>query len=221
MLGNKSFAGALAMPSVLKLCERPTAPKPACAALAKWDGKAELDSRGAMLFAIFWAKASGRADLWADRFDRTDVAGTPHVLAVDGAQGDTLLADLAAAAEMLAKMGIALDAPLGEVQFAERGAERIPISGAPAGGVLNYTAGLPVKGGFAVVHGASYVQSVTFDDKGPVAKALLTYSQSTNPASPHYADQTREFSKKALHPYPFSREEIAAQAIGEPVTIRQ
>ncbi|WP_447761537.1 penicillin acylase family protein [Sphingopyxis panaciterrae] len=220
MLGNKNFAGDLAMPAVRKLCERPDAPKPACAALAKWDGKTELESRGAMLFAIFWGKTGLRADVWADKFDRDDVVGTPRTLAIDGAAGDKLLADLAYAADTLTKMGIALDAPLGEVQFAERGAERIPISGSPAG-VLNYTAGLPVKGGFGVVHGASYVQSVAFDEKGPVAKAILTYSQSTDPASPHYADQTREFSKLALHPYPFSKEEIAAQAIGEPLTIRQ
>lgn len=220
MLGNKNFAGGLVMPAVLKLCERAEAPKPACAALAKWDGKAELDSRGAMLFAIFWSKTERRANLWADAFDRNDVVGTPRTLAIDGAAGAALLADLAFAADTLTKMGIALDAPLGEVQFAERGDERIPISGSPAG-VLNYTAALPVKGGFGVVHGASYVQSVSFDDKGPVAKAILTYSQSTDPASPHYADQTREFSKLALHPYPFSKEEIAAQAIGEPVTIRQ
>lgn len=220
MLGNKNFAGDLAMPAVRKLCERADAPKPACAALAKWDGTAKLDSRGAMLFAIFWGKTGLRPDLWADTFDRSDVIGTPHMIAVDGAAGDTLLADLKFAADTLTKMGIALDAPLGEVQFAERGDEHIPISGSPVG-TLNYTAALPVKGGFGVVHGASYVQSVTFDDKGPVAKAILTYSQSTDPASPHYADQTREFSKLALHPYPFSKEEIAAQAIGEPVTIRQ
>lgn len=220
MLGNKNFAGDLAMPAVRKLCERADAPKPACAALAKWDGTAKLDSRGAMLFAIFWGKTGLRPDLWADKFDRSDVIGTPRTIAVDGAAGDTLLADLKFAADTLTKMGIALDAPLGEVQFAERGDERIPISGSPVG-TLNYTAALPVKGGFGVVHGASYVQSVTFDDKGPVAKAILTYSQSTDPASPHYADQTREFSKLALHPYPFSKEEVAAQAIGEPVTIRQ
>lgn len=220
MLGNKNFAGDLAMPAVRKLCERADAPKPACAALAKWDGTAKLDSRGAMLFAIFWGKTGLRPDLWADTFDRSDVIGTPRTIAVNGVAGDTLLADLKFAADTLTKMGIALDAPLGEVQFAERGDEHIPISGSPVG-TLNYTAALPVKGGFGVVHGASYVQSVTFDDKGPVAKAILTYSQSTDPASPHYADQTREFSKLALHPYPFSKEEIAAQAIGEPVTIRQ
>jgi acyl-homoserine-lactone acylase len=206
---------------MLKLCERPSAPRPACAALAKWDGKAELDSRAVSLFTAFWAKAGARPGIWAVPFDPADPVNTPRALLVDGAKGDALLADLAAAADALGQLGIPLDARLGDVQFAERGAERIPISGAPIGGVLNYTASRPVKGGFAVVHGASYVQSVTFDDKGPVANAVLTYSQSTDPASPHYADQTREFSQKKLHRYPFSDAEIAADTIAPPLTIRQ
>jgi len=30
----------------------------------------------------------------------------------------------------------------------------------------------------------------------PVARTILTYSESTDPTSPHYDDQTRMFSKK-------------------------
>jgi acyl-homoserine-lactone acylase len=221
MFGNKNFIAQYTLPEMRKLCERPSAPRPACAALAKWDGKAELDSRGVSLFTAFWAKAGARPGIWAVPFDPADPVNTPRALIVDGAKGDALLADLAAAADALGQLGIPLDARLGDVQFAERGAERIPISGAPIGGVLNYTASRPVKGGFAVVHGASYVQSVTFDDKGPIANAVLTYSQSTDPASPHYADQTREFSQKKLHRYPFSDAEIAADTIAPPLTIRQ
>jgi len=221
MLGNKNFAAGLALSPILDLCKRPAAPKRACAALAKWDGKAEIDSRGAMLFSLFWGKAAVRPDLWTRAFDRSDIVGTPSSLDTAGAKGDALLADLAAAADILDKMDVALDVPLGEVQFAERGDERIPISGGMTGGVLNYTAALPTKGGFAVVHGASYVQSVTFDDDGPIAKAILTYSQSVDPKSPHYADQTREFSKEKLHRFPFSANEIKEQAIGAPKTIRE
>lgn len=221
MFENKNFAAQLALPPMLELCKRDAAPADACGALAKWDGKAELDSRGAMLFAMFWSKASVRPDLWTVPFDPADPVNTPRSLAVDGAKGDALLNDLTAAADTLKKLDVPLDAPLGEIQFAERGSERIPISGAPNGGVLNYTAQRPVRGGFAVFHGASYVQSVTFDDKGPVAKAVLAYSQSTNPASPHYADQTREFSKKKLHRVPFTDAEIAADAISAPLTVHE
>ena len=60
-----------------------------------------------------------------------------------------------------------------------------------------------------------------FDEDGPVADAILSYSQSTNPASPHYADQTRLYSRKEWNRLPFTDEEIAAARIGEPVTISE
>jgi acyl-homoserine-lactone acylase len=98
---------------------------------------------------------------------------------------------------------------------------RIPISGGPSGGVLNVMITRPVPGGFEPFHGSSYIQVVTFDEKGPVVNAVLSYSQSTDPASAYYADQTREFSNKKLHRYPFSADEIAADAVGKPLSLHE
>ncbi len=43
--------------------------------------------------------------------------------------------------------------------------------------------------------GSSYIQAVGWDgSRCPVARTLLAYSQSSDPASPHHADQTRLFS---------------------------
>lgn len=221
MLGNKVLAAETALPALLTLCKQAKTPNEGCAALAKWDGKAELDSRGAMLFNQFWLKFNARPGFWKVPLDPNDLVGTPRDLNIDGKAGDDLLAALAAAADDMKKLGIAANAPLGEVQFAVRGDERIPISGLQSGGTLNYTRTIPAAGGYAVVHGASYMQAVTFDEKGPVAQAVLSYSQSTDPASPHYADQTRTFSKKQLHRFPFSKAEIAEDAIGPAVTLRQ
>lgn len=220
MLNNKNFLAPLVLPKVLELCKRPAAPRPACDALAKWDGATELDSRGAALFAIFWAKTESRPDLWEKPFDPADIIGTPGDLGVDGKKGDALLADLAFAAGVMSQLGLAPDATVGEAQFVQRGDERIPISGGPSG-VLNYTAAMPTAGGFNVLFGGSYIQSVTFDEKGPVAKAILTYSQSVDPASPHYADQTREYSKMKMHSYPFSAAEVAQRAIKPAITIKE
>lgn len=219
MLGNKSFAAQLALPAMLTLCKRPTAPAEACAALAKWDGKVELDSQGAQLFSMFWLKQLNKTNLWKVPLDPADPVNTPSGLNSDGAAGDALLADLAATAQIFKAIGAPLDAPLGQVQFAEFGKERIPISGAIEGGVLNNIAALPTAGGFSVLFGSSYIQSVTFDDHGPIAKAVLTYSQSTDPESPHFSDQTHAFSKKELRRFPFSEAEIAADMIGQPKTV--
>lgn len=219
MLGNRHHAAELTLPAVLALCQRPAAPAAACAALAKWDGKMELDSRGATLFARFWQRASVRPDLWTQPFDPAQPFTTPHTVGTGDALARSLLTDLSDAAAELQAAGIALDARLGDVQFAQRGAERIPVSGGNNGGVLNYMEGVPVPGGFSVIHGSSYLQAVTFDAQGPVALALLTYSQSTDPASPHFGDQTREFSAKRLRRFPFTEAEIAAEQIGAVLTV--
>jgi acyl-homoserine-lactone acylase len=221
MFSNAVPAADWVLPSLLDLCKRPTAPATACAALAGWDRKAELDSRGAVLFGNFWARVGDRTDIWHTPFDPDDMLGTPRGLITEGDVGNELLDALAAAADEMETLGLAPDVALGQAQFAVRGDERIPVSGLQSGGTLNYTKAIPVTGGYEVIFGASYVQAVGFDDDGPVANAILAYSQSTDPDSAHYADQTREFSKKTLHPFPFSPAQITAGAIGATITIRQ
>ncbi len=44
----------------------------------------------------------------------------------------------------------------------------------------------------------------------PAARSILTYSQSTNPASRFFADQTRMFSRKAWVPMRFCEKDILA-----------
>lgn len=224
MLSNRWLAADLAVPSLLQLCARVKpagAAGDACQALSTWDRQAQLDSRGAMLFNLFWGKVQSRRDIWKIAADPNDPVHTPRDLITDGKTGDELLAALAVATETLKGMGLVADVALKDTQFAERGGERIPISGAQFGGVLNYIKTVPVKNGFAVAFGSSYIQSVTFDEQGPVADAILAYSQSADPASPYYADQTREFSRLQLHRFPYTEAEIAADAVGAPLTLRQ
>jgi acyl-homoserine-lactone acylase len=71
------------------------------------------------------------------------------------------------------------------------------------------------------MHGTSYIQVVGFDAAGPVADALLSYSQSTNPESPHFGDQTKEYSAKRWHHMPFTPAEIAAARKGAAVVISE
>ena len=49
-----------------------------------------------------------------------------------------------------------------------------------------------------------------FAEGGPVAEAVLSYSQSTDPASPHYADQTRLYSESKYRRVLFSEADILA-----------
>jgi acyl-homoserine-lactone acylase len=70
-------------------------------------------------------------------------------------------------------------------------------------------------------HGSSYIQVVGFTDRGVEADALLSYSQSTDPASPHSEDQTRAFSDKRWHRLPFTAAEIRRAALGPARRLRE
>lgn len=218
---NKSHAGELALKPLLALCAGKDVAD-ACAALGKWDGRFELDSRGAWLFDRFWMKVARLPGLWAVPFDAKDPIHTPRELVTSGEVGDRLIAALKAAAQELTEAGIALDARWGDVAYAQRGTDRIPIHGGDGAlGVLNVQMMVPAQGGVTPRHGSSYVQVVGFDEAGPVADTILSYSQSPDPQSPWHGDQTRLYSAKKWVRFPFSAEQVAAAKIGETVTIRE
>lgn len=129
---------------------------------------------------------------------------------------------LSKAAASVTAAGIALDAPWGEVLAVRLGDRQIALHGGPGvAGVLNMQRGRPVEGGLVPQHGSSYIQIVGFDDDGPVADAILSYSQSTDPASPHFADQTELYSGKEWHRLPFSLADIEAQRIAETLRLTE
>ncbi|MBY0519277.1 MAG: penicillin acylase family protein, partial [Sphingomonas sp.] len=217
---NKSLAAELALDPLLKLCKEERAAKAditaACEALAKWDRRFDVDSRGAYLFHHFWMAAKGISGIWAVKFDPVDPVNTPRDLVTTGEVGDKLIAALVGAIAKLKAEGIALDARWGDIQFAQRGDKRIAIHGGDGQlGILNVQIADPVAGGVTPKHGSSYVQVVSFDEQGPAVDAVLSYSQSTDPASPHFGDQTLLYSAKRWVRLPFTPAEIKADTQGE------
>ncbi|WP_406481166.1 penicillin acylase family protein [Streptomyces sp. NBC_01615] len=171
----------------------------ACGVLGAWDHSMNTDSRGALLFDRFWRKlavAVPAAQLWKVPFSAADPVRTPNKLNTDAPGFTTALADTVTE---LRTAGIALDAKLGANQFVVRNGQRIPVPGGTESlGVWNKVEPVwnPAAGGYTeVTTGSSYIQAVGWDgSRCPVARTLLTYSQSSNPNSPHYSDQTRLFS---------------------------
>ncbi len=222
---NKSLAADMAVAPVLKLCgSADTKAEPVargCAALAGWDRRYEASSRGAALFRVFWPKAARLPGVWAVPFDAADPVNTPRDIAADKL-GDKLLAALGEAVGELDKAGIALDAPWGAVQRVMAGNEAIPVHGGPGGlGVLNVQESLSDPAGLTPRHGSSYIQVAGFDEQGPVVDAILSYSESTNPASPHFTDQTHAYAAKQWHRMPFHPKDIKAETIARPKRIAE
>jgi acyl-homoserine-lactone acylase len=182
--------------------------------------------------------------LYAVPFDPAHPLTTPNTLVPAPETGaDTVLTRLAQAVDALNRAGIAVDKSLGEVQYSPRVAgERIPIHGgtpfdgtanvvgygtfkstaeeaaptAPQGAVFSQ-AGL-TPNGYIVNNGSSFIMAMEFTDQGPKGRAVLTYSESSDPASPYFADQTRLFSNKEWRPILYSDAEVAA-APAEEITI--
>lgn len=213
VFGNNSMAAARLIPGVMAVCrDIDPALNAACDALRQWDRRANLDSRGAVLFFAFLRHLGGSpANLLP--FDPADPVNTPAGL--NEASTEPVKRALAAVVAELTAAGIALDATLGQVQAAQRGDARIPIHGGPhIAGVLNMMQSRITPQGLQPVHGSSYIQVVSFEPSGPVADALLSYSQSTDPSSPHSSDQTRAFSEKRWHRLPFTPSEVRRAALG-------
>ncbi len=221
---NKSLAASLVLPRLMTLCEgAQEAAARGCAVLAKWDGRFEADSRGARLFRAYWQAIDSGKNAWAVPFNPADPVNTPRDLKTDAEAGTKLLAALSTVVKTMEEQGLALDSRWGDEQLVMAGNDAIPVHGGPGWlGILNMQESDRAASGKLIPrHGTSYIQIVGFDDKGPVADAILSYSQSTNPASPHAYDQTRAYAQKKWHRLPFTAKAIAAEAIGKPKRIAE
>jgi len=234
-LGNRVLTAELLVDQVIQRCEQagdaaPPSAVDGCLVLLKWDRRVNLDSRGAVVWREFISRMG--SDVWATKFDPSDPINTPSGLTPSVGVDDEVLAALATAVDIVRSAGFALDAPLGDVQFADRGGVRVPIHGGTGSeGVTNVVVGSsddttsepnidlgqPVAEGtdlttegYPISYGTSFIYALEFTAEGPVAKALLTYGNTGDPTSPYFSDQTRRFSDKDWRSVAFTEDAIAA-----------
>ena len=221
LFADRNLGAEMTRDPLVGLCRKAAAgPHPdladACRALEAWDLRVNLDSRGAHIFRLF-AEKGGL--VFKVPFDPADPVNTPHTLDVDNPR---VLAALVDAVKQLRALGIPMDAALGQVQTEPRaGGERIPIHGGPGPeGVFNVITPVDLKPGLGwtkIRHGSSWIMAVEFTDKGPISQGVLSYSQSTNPDSPHAADQTRLYSQKGWDDLRFSEAAVRRDAVSRVV----
>lgn len=188
-----------------------------CDSLKAWDRHASPDSRGSLLWDAFWRRVEivrKSTPAFDVVFDPADPIHTPRGLKVAEPK---LAQAFAAAVREVQASGFAFDAPRSELTYRLlEGGEKIPVPG-----------GYQFTGNFTIAQadtsvlkpgtgygpstvGNSYMQVVTMKPEGVSAKTFVTYSQSVDPASPHYADYTRLYAQKQWVTAAFTEAEIAA-----------
>ncbi|HVL32688.1 MAG TPA: penicillin acylase family protein, partial [Actinomycetota bacterium] len=230
VFNNRQYVGELVRDDLVSVCKQtPMIPMQdgtvvdvsgACPVLQSWDLRANLDSKGAHVFREFVNAAYSSPGFWARPFDYTKPVDSPSGLNV---VDPNVRQGLAASVRKLTNAQVALDARLGDIQRSKRGPLSIPIHGGSEHGIFNYVSSpfnATERGYTDTVYGASFVITATFDGIGkPRASALLTYSLSTNPASPYYADQTQMYSQKQFAVMHLDESSIAANLIMPPYQV--
>lgn len=205
----------------------------ACQVLAGWDGRYDVDSVGPVLWREFitqydFADTLKKGSLFANDFNAADSVNTPNTMAAD--KTNESLLKLAKAVRTLQQAGFAVDAPLGKLQYSGKNGGRIPIHGGDGAyeGIANVvgfganrttlepeTSPARISGsrnltkeGYPITVGTSFIMALEFTANGPRAQAFLTYSQSGDPTSPKYYDQTELFSTKKWRKILFTEAEI-------------
>ena len=202
--------------------------KPACAVLAAWDKSNNRDSVGGHVWREFWRGAMSNPSVqssgtsyslpvgipllgnYTTPFSASDPVNTPRGLNV---ALPTVQAALGNAVQKFQALNIPLNARLGSIQHSGVNGN-IEIFGGEGNmdGAYTIAKGPVTKDGYGITFGNSHVSVITWDANGAVADAFITYSQSTDPANPHYNDFTQAYSAKQWQRLPFHDADVAAAA---------
>ena len=213
-----------------------------CDALTAWDSTMNVDSVGAHVFREF-AFQFRLNPQWAVAYDVTDVLNTPRGLvdnastimqlatAIDKIQRAGIALDATLGEVQFVEKSTAAGLPSGErlpwggahnveggfnvfdTSTGNNGTE-IPRHTYPS---MDNTTRLSAESkGYHITSGSSWMFIANFTEDGPVARGLLSYSQSHNPESEQADDQSKLYSAQPqLRPLHFSEADIAANLIKE------
>jgi len=174
--------------------------------LEAWDRKADANSRGAVLFAV-WARSMPDGNWFATPWNENSPLTTPEGLA----NPEDAVKVLETAATTVKLLYGALDVPWGEVARLRYGKADLPASGGPGlFGIFQVIDLAPsTEGRFQQFAGDTYIAAIEFSN--PVrAKVLTTYGNATQPGSPHIGDQLPLYGRNELRPVWRTRKEIEA-----------
>jgi acyl-homoserine-lactone acylase len=217
MLGQRNYSANLARAAVVAMCRAHpvlTATdgsqvnvRSACQVLDAWNGRAHVNSRGEVLWLQAYGGLNYTPGWWRIPFDPARPLTTPRDLNTDDPAVQQALAD---AVEYFQAHRVPLGIPLGAVQHYAG----ISLPGCTEGeGCFDRVEGATPPGsavGTDASNGSSFIMATELRPDGPRTRTILTYSESANPASPHFADQTALFSRGQWVTERFTQAEINA-----------
>jgi acyl-homoserine-lactone acylase len=181
--------------------------------LRQWDNTTSPNSRGAVLFSMWWQRYAPTADRFqpfANPWTDADPLNTPRGLD----NPSRAIAAFADAVFETAKRHGRWDVSWGEVHRLRRGSVDVPIGGGSGSlghfRVLTYARASDGKN--TANGGDGWVLAVEFGDE-PRAYSVLAYGQSPKPDSPWHADQAAMFARGEVKPVRFNPADIDRHAV--------
>jgi acyl-homoserine-lactone acylase len=236
MLGNRNYSADLARADVVAMCRahpvltagdgRNVDVRAVCNLLAGWNGRGDAGSRAEQVWETFFHP---EPTWWRVPFDPAHPLTTPRGIDGDNPDVRRVFADTvqflrARTVRIPRWAGISLPGCPGErgcfnVIEANDSTGTLISAPPPQGTQAPEGIGAPPRLpppiprrtiGPPSIFGSSFIMAVELTPHGPVARTLLTYSESANPASPHHTDQTKLFVRKRWVTERFSEAEIEA-----------
>jgi acyl-homoserine-lactone acylase len=181
--------------------------------LDRWDNTASPDSRGSVLFDLWWRRYTDGANadsMFAQPWTVEAPVATPRGLRDPARAADAFGW---AVAETIRRHG-GYDVAWGDVHRVRIANTDVPVGG--CGGALGCFRVLNFRtepdGRRAVTGGDGWVLAVEFTDV-PRAYSVLAYGQSSRPDSPLLGDQAEMFARGELKRVAFTQRDVDAQAV--------
>ena len=181
--------------------------------LQRWDNTAAPDSRGAMLFEIWYQRyAQGQQPpaIFAHPWSESDPLKTPRGVADPARAAEAF----AWAVQETARRHGRWDVEWGDVHRVRRGSVDVPVGGCSGTmgcfRVLGFAR--DPDGKLVANTGDGWVIAVEFTDT-PRAYSVLAYGQSPDPESPWHSDQATMFARGEMKRVAFATRDVDAQAI--------
>jgi acyl-homoserine-lactone acylase len=184
--------------------------------IAAWDKTVAPDSRGGMLFELWWRRYTLRTNgapafqPFAEPWSPDKPTSTPRGLSDARRAADAF----AAAVEFMKRQYGPYDVTWGDIHRVRRGDVDVPVGGCSSDlGCFRVLTYRPTSDGKLEATGSDgWILAVEFGDE-PRAYSVLAYGESPKPDSPYFADQAAMFARGQLKPVAWNDRDIEAQTI--------